>query len=87
VAVLLTGMGRDGAEGLALLRTAGWYTIAQDEATSVIYGMPKAAKERGAATDILPLSEISKAIIHFLQCNGLDMANQLKLTQLIDSSS
>ena len=48
VAILLTGMGRDGANGLAILRRAGWYTIAQDEATSVVYGMPKAAKELGA---------------------------------------
>ncbi|NJO14631.1 MAG: chemotaxis response regulator protein-glutamate methylesterase [Thioploca sp.] len=87
VAVLLTGMGRDGAEGLALLRTAGWYTIAQDEATSVVYGMPKAAKERGAATDILPLGEISKAIIYFLQGNRLDRTNHFKLTPIVDSPS
>ena len=81
VAALLTGMGRDGAEGLALLREAGWYTIAQDEATSVIYGMPKAAKERGAATDILPLGEISKAIKHFLQFQLLDTTKS-KPTQI-----
>ena len=66
VAVLLTGMGRDGAEGLAALRRAGWCTIAQDEATSVIYGMPKAAKELGAATDILPIGEVGPAILRFL---------------------
>jgi two-component system, chemotaxis family, response regulator WspF len=66
VAVLLTGMGRDGAEGLAALRRAGWYTIAQDEATSVIYGMPKAAKELEAAADILPIGEVGPAILRFL---------------------
>ena len=66
VGVLLTGMGRDGAEGLAALRQAGWYTIAQDEATSVIYGMPKAAKELGAADDILPIGEVGPAILRFL---------------------
>lgn len=86
VAVLLTGMGRDGAEGLALLREAGWYTIAQDEATSVIYGMPKAAKERGAATAILPLGEISKAIQHFFQFHALG-TNKSKSIQVINSSS
>jgi chemotaxis response regulator CheB len=86
VAALLTGMGRDGAEGLALLREAGWYTIAQDEATSVIYGMPKAAKERGAATDILPLGEISKAIKHFFQSQPLDTTKP-KPTQIINPPS
>jgi len=66
VAVLLTGMGRDGAEGLAALRRAGWYTIAQDEATSVVYGMPKAAREVGAAVDILPIDDVAPAILRFL---------------------
>ncbi len=47
VAVLLTGMGRDGAAGLLRLRLNGWCTIAQDEATSVVYGMPRAAAEVG----------------------------------------
>lgn len=62
VAALLTGMGRDGAKGLLALRLAGWPTIAQDEATSVVYGMPKAAVEMGAAKRVLPLSEIARAI-------------------------
>lgn len=62
IAVLLTGMGRDGASGLANLKEKGWYTIAQDEATSVVYGMPKAAKELGAAVDILPLEQIGMAV-------------------------
>lgn len=61
-AIILTGMGRDGAEGLALLRQAGWHTIAQDEATSVVYGMPKAAKEIGAALEVLPLDQIIRSI-------------------------
>jgi two-component system, chemotaxis family, response regulator WspF len=67
VAVLLTGMGRDGAEGLAALRGAGWYTIAQDEATSVVYGMPKAARDLGAAADILPIDDVAPAILRNLR--------------------
>ena len=62
IAVVLTGMGRDGAAGQLALRQAGWTTIAQDERSSVVYGMPKAAAEVGAATEILPLDQIGKAI-------------------------
>jgi len=62
VACLLTGMGRDGAEGLLALRRAGAHTIAQDETTSVIYGMPREAALLGAAERILPLSEIGPAV-------------------------
>jgi two-component system response regulator WspF len=63
VAVLLTGMGSDGARGLGSLRALGWHTIAQDQATSVVYGMPKAAAELNAATQILPLSQIGPAAL------------------------
>ncbi len=62
VAVLLTGMGSDGASGLLSLRRAGWHTIAQDQATSVVYGMPKAAADLGAAVEILGLPAIPAAI-------------------------
>lgn len=62
VAVLLTGMGKDGAQGLAALRRAGWHTIAQDEKSSVVYGMPAAAAELNAAVEILPISRIANAI-------------------------
>ena len=57
-ACLLTGMGRDGAAGLLKIRLAGGLTVAQDEASSVIYGMPREAALLGAATHVLPLSEI-----------------------------
>ena len=57
-ACLLTGMGRDGALGLLKIRESGGTTIAQDEATSVIYGMPRVAAALGAAIHVLPLSEI-----------------------------
>lgn len=61
-AVLLTGMGRDGAQGLLALRKAGFHTIAQDKASSIVYGMPKAAAELNAAETILPLGVIGDAI-------------------------
>ncbi len=63
VAVLLTGMGRDGAEGLLALRNGGAMTIGQDEHSSVVYGMPKAAWEIGAVRQQLPLDEIAGAIL------------------------
>jgi two-component system, chemotaxis family, protein-glutamate methylesterase/glutaminase len=63
VAVLLTGMGSDGAQGLLKLHHAGAHTIAQDEATCVVYGMPREAVELGAADQVLPLSAISGAIL------------------------
>ena len=63
VAALLTGMGRDGAEGLLALRNAGAATIGQDESTSVVYGMPRAAWEIGAVRQQLPLGDIAGAIL------------------------
>lgn len=63
VGVLLTGMGADGAEGLMKLRAKGWHTIAQDQESSAIYGMPRAAAEMGAAVQVLPVDEIALAIV------------------------
>lgn len=62
IGVLLTGMGRDGAQGLLALRRAGAPTLIQSEETCVVYGMPKAAFELGAATQVLPLGEIANGI-------------------------
>jgi two-component system chemotaxis response regulator CheB len=61
--VILTGMGDDGAEGLAEMRDAGAHTIAQDETTSVVFGMPKEAIARGAVEQVLPLPRIAEAIL------------------------
>ncbi len=63
VAVVLTGMGRDGAAGLVALRQKGWHTIAQDDATSVVWSMPKAAIDAGAVCETLPVERIAAAII------------------------
>ena len=66
VGVLLTGMGRDGAEGLKALREAGHHTIAQDKRTSAVYGMPKAAAELDAAREILALDKIAPRLTNML---------------------
>jgi two-component system response regulator WspF len=63
VGVLLTGMGTDGAEGLLRLREAGWHTVAQDEGTCVVYGMPKAAADLRAAAEVLPLAQIGPTVV------------------------
>ena len=60
--VLLTGMGRDGASGLLALRRAAFHTIAQDEHSSVVWGMPRAAVQGGAATEVLPLDAIASRV-------------------------
>ena len=62
-AVILTGMGDDGALGLRAIREAGGYTVAQDEATSVVYGMPRRAVELDAVDVSLPLDQIPVEII------------------------
>lgn len=62
IGVLLTGMGRDGALGLKTFRNLGCHTIAQDQATSAVYGMPKAAAQLDAAVDILPLGSIASKL-------------------------
>jgi len=61
--VILTGMGADGAAGLVEMKNAGAYTLAQDEATSVVWGMPGEAVKRGAAAAVLPLEAVAQALI------------------------
>jgi two-component system, chemotaxis family, protein-glutamate methylesterase/glutaminase len=66
VAAILTGMGRDGADGMLALRQAGARTFAQDEASSVVFGMPRAAYECGGAERLVPLAEMNAAIVESL---------------------
>jgi two-component system chemotaxis response regulator CheB len=70
IGVLLTGMGRDGAVGLAELRRAGALTIAQDEQTCVVFGMPREAIALGAAAYVLPPSGIAHIISSARHRNG-----------------
>jgi two-component system chemotaxis response regulator CheB len=65
LAILLTGMGKDGAAGLLKIKEAGGYTVAQDEKTSIVWGMPKAAIDLNAAKEILPLDKIPEKIVNF----------------------
>lgn len=66
VGVIMTGMGRDGASGMLEMRKAGARTIAQDEASCVVFGMPKEAIKMGAAESVVPLGEISREVLRVL---------------------
>jgi two-component system, chemotaxis family, protein-glutamate methylesterase/glutaminase len=70
LAVLLTGMGCDGAQGMKQLKTAGATTIAQNEETCIVYGMPRAAVDLGAVDRLLPLDLIPHAILHALEAGA-----------------
>ena len=69
VGALLTGMGADGAKGMLAMREAGAYTVAQNEETCVVYGMPREAVKLGAAIDVLPLDRIADALLHAVAAN------------------
>jgi two-component system chemotaxis response regulator CheB len=63
IGVVLTGMGDDGAAGLLALRQAGGSTIAQDEASCAVFGMPRAAERIGAVTEMVPLDQVAAAVL------------------------
>lgn len=67
VGALLTGMGADGAKGMLAMREAGAYTVAQNEETCVVYGMPREAVKLDAAVDVLPLDRITDALLHHVR--------------------
>jgi len=64
--VLLTGLGSDGARGLKAIKEAGGSTIAQDESTCIVFGMPKAAIEMGCVDKIVPLPQIARAVLRMI---------------------
>ena len=70
IGVILTGMGRDGAEGLLRMHDAGAYTLAQNEASCVVFGMPREAIALGAVDEIAPLGEISQRVMTYLRSLG-----------------
>ena len=76
IGVILTGMGRDGAEGLLRMRQAGAYTLAQDEASCVVFGMPREAIALGAASEVVAMQDISQRVLAHLRSFG-ERANRV----------
>ncbi|UII31224.1 chemotaxis response regulator protein-glutamate methylesterase [Fulvivirga ulvae] len=72
IGIILTGMGDDGATGMKAMHQNGAYTIAQDEETSVVYGMPYKAVLAGGVKDVLPLNDIPYAVCKYLEMDGRD---------------
>jgi two-component system, chemotaxis family, protein-glutamate methylesterase/glutaminase len=77
--VILTGMGRDGADGLLAMRRTGSHTIAQDEASCVVYGMPKVAVQVGAVTQVLPLDRISDGVLANMAQSGAGRPHRMPI--------
>ena len=68
--VMLTGMGADGAKAMRAMRDAGSWNLVQDEAICVVYGMPREAIARGAASEVLPLAQIAPRLVAWLRQNA-----------------
>ncbi len=77
VGVIMTGMGRDGAKGLLEMRQSGARTIAQDETSCVVFGMPKEAIRMGAVETVVPLESIPAAILRALEEKGSPLENRV----------
>jgi len=87
LAVLLTGMGCDGAQGMKTLKAAGAKTLAQNEETCVVYGMPRAAVELGVVDRVLPLDLMPHAILHALQTGGATQSHPaVRAAAMVQSS-
>jgi len=76
IGVLLTGMGKDGAKGLKEMRASGSRTVAQDEATSVVWGMPGEAVAIGAAEEVMPLEDVASHLLGLAE--GMDVTKQVR---------
>jgi two-component system chemotaxis response regulator CheB len=76
IGIILTGMGKDGAEGLLRMKRAGAHTLAQDEASCVVFGMPREAIALGAVDEVSPLSEVSRRVLAHLRTFG-ERANRV----------
>lgn len=70
VGVILTGMGRDGAEGMLEMKQAGAHNLAQDEASCIVFGMPRVAIEMGAVDEVVPLKQLGERVVSFLLSTG-----------------
>lgn len=70
IGVIMTGMGKDGAAGMARMKKAGTYNFAQDEASCVVFGMPKEAIAQGGVDEVLPLMELPQAVLNQLMASG-----------------
>ena len=75
--IMLTGMGADGATAMKLMRDAGSYNLVQDEATCVVFGMPKEAIAAGAANEVLPLTQIAGKLLEHLRRSGVAASNRV----------
>ena len=85
IGVILTGMGKDGAEGMLEMRQAGAITLGQDEASSLIYGMPRVAFERGGVMRQYPLSHMADAILDACEAASRAHAHDVRPPRMVNA--